>query len=325
MKVEIMGAGALGLMFGAALSAAGEEVRFWTRTPEQAEDLGRNGIRLIMDNGQEVFTPADRFQVESSRYIDKPKRPRFGADWILVTTKQRHMDERLYSHLQALRGQGTDMVCFQNGVGHIERLSEALGGQIVLAALTTEGARKEGSCTVYRSGRGQTRLGLTGIHDGAEHLKDKTENLASRLSMAGFPSVLSNDIDKEIYRKLLINAAINPLTALWRIRNGDLLASGERRALLVDLIEETLEIYNQYGIAYDAEIKDQVMAVCRSTANNMSSMLKDVLAGQVTEVNSINGHLVRMARKKDIKVPALEMVWRLVSSMTIQPEEDPRL
>ncbi|MNF15939.1 2-dehydropantoate 2-reductase [compost metagenome] len=57
----------------------------------------------------------------------------------------------------------------------------------------------------------------------------------------------------------------------------------------------------------------------------MSSMLKDVLAGQVTEVNSINGHLVRMARKKDIKVPALEMVWRLVSSMTIQPEEDPRL
>ncbi|USB34488.1 2-dehydropantoate 2-reductase [Paenibacillus sp. YPG26] len=325
MKVEIMGAGALGLMFGAALVAAGEDVRIWTRTAEQAEALGRDGIRLIMSEGQEVFAPAGRFLVESSRELDCQKIDRTNADWILVTTKQRHMDERLHRHLAVLRGEGTDIICFQNGVGHIERLSEALGGQHILAALTTEGARKEGDCTVYRSGEGQTRLGLTGIHEKAGLWLDKAENLAVSLTMAGFPAVLSNDIDKEIYRKLLINAAINPLTALLRIRNGELLASEERRALLIELIEETLDIYNHYGISYDADIKDQVFAVCRSTAHNMSSMLKDVLAGQVTEVNSINGQLVKMAHKKEIKVPAHERVWRLVSAMLAHPDGNSKL
>ncbi|RUT36395.1 2-dehydropantoate 2-reductase [Paenibacillus zeisoli] len=321
MRIEIVGAGALGLMFGAALSAAGEEVRFWTRTSEQARELSRNGIRLIMEGGQEELIPADLFEVESARNMDKACSYKFNADWILVTTKQRHMNDCLHSQLRTLLGPRTDIVCFQNGVGHIERLGEALGGQKVLAALTTEGARKEGDYTIYRAGSGQTRLGLTGMHDGAEQLREKAENLASRLSVAGFPSILSNDIDKEIYRKLLINAAINPLTAIWRVHNGELLASTERRALLASLIEEILQIYNHYGITYDADIQDQVTQVCRSTANNMSSMLKDVLAGQVTEVNSINGHLVRMAREKEIEVPALEMVWRLVASMTIEAEE----
>lgn len=318
MKIEIMGAGALGLMFGAALSAAGEEVRLWTRTSEQAEELNRKGIRLVMDSGQEVTIAANRLQAESTANMEKACGSKSNADWIVVTTKQRHLTESLYAHLQALRGEKTEIICFQNGVGHIERLSEALGGQMVIAALTTEGARKEGHCTVYRSGIGQTRLGLTGSYDKAEQLMDKAENLASRLSVAGFPSKLSNDIDKEIYRKLLINAAINPLTAIWRVRNGELLASEDRRALLTDLIEEALEIYNHYGIAYDPDIKAQVLQVCRSTANNMSSMLKDVLAGEPTEVNSINGHLVRMARERNIAVPAHEMVWRLVASMTTE-------
>ncbi|GIP20495.1 ketopantoate reductase family protein [Paenibacillus sp. J22TS3] len=316
MRVDIIGTGALGMLFGAALCSAGVQVRFWTRGEGQAEALRREGVRLQTAEDADILIPPGRCYVGVSSSLELYDPDEGGwPDWLFVTTKQRHMNEQLFARIKALKGPKTGIICFQNGVGHVQRLSEALGGEQVLAALTTEGARRTGYGTIVRAGKGQTRIGLPGGQPVSDCLRESAEILVGRLTAAGIPAVLSNDIDKEIFRKLLINAAINPLTAIWRVPNGELLATEMRRGLLLSLVRETLRIYDEYGIQYDPDMEEQVLGVCRSTSSNTSSMLKDVLSGEITEIDQINGYLVKLAQARGIQAPTLELVWRLVSAM----------
>ncbi|MNW61855.1 2-dehydropantoate 2-reductase [compost metagenome] len=148
--------------------------------------------------------------------------------------------------------------------------------------------------------------------------EERIFTLSRLLEQAGFDCTVSNEIDKLIYRKLLINAVINPLTALWRIPNGELITKEERKRLMRQLYEEVLLVYSERGICLDQDMWDHLILVCRSTATNTSSMLADVLAGRGTEVGSINGHIVRMAQKSGLTAPTHELLLHLIEGM--QPE-----
>ncbi|MGG1613464.1 ketopantoate reductase family protein [Paenibacillus sp. FSL K6-2441] len=311
MKVDIIGAGALGLLFGGKLAASGVPVRFWTRTPEQAAKLKKEGIRLAEADGTATVVDGQRLEAypvgEGSR-----DRASDTAEWLLLTTKQRHIDANLLTFLSRIVGPKTKVVCFQNGIGHLELIGNALPGVPLYAAITTEGAKRLNESSVNRAGQGITQIGANG---GMADLESPAESFVKMLEKAGFTALLSKDIGREIYRKLLINAAINPLTALWRLNNGQLLENDERIRLLRQLCDEGLRVYEAYGIPYDADMFDQIAAVCRSTSTNISSMLKDVQQGMPTEIDHINGKLVEMARSKGIAVPGHEMVWRLVRAL----------
>lgn len=311
MEFDIIGAGALGLLFGGKLAASGASVRFWTRTPEQAGLLKQEGIHLIEPDGTSLMIEGERFEVfymEESGEGENIKQ----ADWLLMTTKQRHLDAKLLTAVGRLAGPETKVVCFQNGIGHLEMIGSALPGVPVYAAITTEGAKRTNESNVIRAGHGRTQIGKSG---GAPDQNGDGESLAKMLGKAGFTALLSKDIEREIYRKLLINAAINPLTAIWRVANGQLLENEERLRMLRQLCEEGIAIYGAYGIPYDEDIFEQITEVCRSTSTNVSSMLKDVQQGTPTEIDYINGKLVEMARNKGLSAPGHETVWRLVRAL----------
>lgn len=323
MSIEIIGAGALGLLFGAKLAAAGERVRFWTRTPEQAALLKAEGIKLTEPDGTSQVIDGSRFGALCLEEIEN-EQGKANAEWLLITTKQRHINEHLLEAIRKLASPQAKAVCFQNGVGHLELVQQAIPGRPVYAAITTEGAKRTDGRSVSRAGYGETRLGIHWGSDGTREvqkgseaeLREKvTESLVKMLETAGFTAFLSKDIDREIFRKLLINAAINPLTALWRVPNGQLLDSEERRAVLRQLCDEGERIYRACGIPYDADIYEQILEVCRATATNVSSMLRDVLQGAPTEIDFINGRLVEMARAKRVSAPGHELVWRLVRAL----------
>lgn len=323
MKFEIIGAGALGLLFGAKLLSAGHEVTFWTRTHHQADLLTNQGYILEESNGSIHQIEASKFEaryikeaVEIGKYRE--------ADWVFITTKQRHLDRELLSIIQSLHGEKTGTLCFQNGMGHVEKLSASLKGRRIYTAVTTEGGKRIGTERVIRSGVGNTTIGIVERRspnsDQSEDKKEKCgcdrgENLVNTLVIAGFPAFLSKDIDREIFRKLLINAVVNPLTALWRVPNGELLETEERRKLLRQLCQEGATIYQANGISYDPDLYEQVSEVCRSTAGNISSMLNDVLQGVPTEVDFINGYLVEMGRSAGVSAPGHEMVWQLIRGL----------
>ncbi|WP_237691080.1 ketopantoate reductase family protein [Paenibacillus caui] len=310
MRLEIVGAGALGLLLSGGLASAGHDVRIWTRTAEQADLINTQGIETQREGKQPETVLAGIEAVSWEAEHIRKAREGHSADWILLTVKQRHIAGGLLDALPLLQGEKTGIVCFQNGMGHFDLLKCRLKEDSLYAALTTEGARQYDKRSVIRSEPGETRLGPVFTGDSVE-----LEKLAGKLQEAGFRASVSNHIDREIHRKLMINAAINPLTALWRIPNGELLASPHRRSMLDMLIAEGLAVYDACGIPYDTDLAEQIAGVCRTTSGNISSMLADVLRGEPTEVDYINGYLAAMARKSKVAAPAHEMVWKLLKGI----------
>lgn len=302
MGIEIIGAGALGLLFGSKLAAVGEKVRFWTRTPEQSIVLRTEGIRLMEADGKEQVIEADRFEVSCLDQLAEETMAFMEAERLFLTLKQRDINDALLSRLKQGIRPDTQWVCFQNGLGHLEKIRRVFPDSVLLTAITTEGAKRTDGRSVIRAGYGETKIG------GGR----SAEEVANLLEKAAFKAIVPQDINTEIYRKLLINAAINPLTALWQIPNGQLLATEERRTMLRQLSHEGEQVCAAYDIDIGTRLYEQITAVCEATFSNISSMLKDVQEGKPTEVDYINGQLVGMAHAKEISVPGHEVVWRLV-------------
>jgi 2-dehydropantoate 2-reductase len=138
----------------------------------------------------------------------------------------------------------------------------------------------------------------------------------SLLRAAGFDACATTEIEGVLWNKAVVNAAINPLTALWRVPNGDLLACEDRRALLATLAQEAASVAIARGVVIaPQDIAARVEAVCHATAANRSSMLQDIERGRPTEIDSINGVIVAEGRRLGVPTPVNETVWRLVRGL----------
>ncbi|WP_336761897.1 ketopantoate reductase family protein [Paenibacillus sp. USHLN196] len=313
MIIDVVGAGSLGLLYGGKLLAAGNQVRFWTRTTAQADLLNRIGVTIV-EQDRKIHIQPDQIQAKPINELSGTWE-RTPGEWLLLMVKQTSIDDFIHE-ISLLKDQVLNIACFQNGMGHLEKLKAALPNSLICSAITTEGAKRT-EYQVTRAGTGETRLGKRNIDIEASTSieMEKTFTLSRLMQQAGFDCTVSNEIDKLIYRKLLINAVINPLTALWRIPNGELINKEERKRFMRQLYDETLVIYSASGIHLDQDMWEQLISVCRSTASNTSSMLADVLQGRGTEVGSINGHIVRMAHKSGLAAPTHKILLDLIEGL----------
>jgi 2-dehydropantoate 2-reductase len=314
---HIIGAGSIGLLYGSKLCLSGHEVLFMTRTEEQAAYLNSEGIRLHDYNSKTHITPS-HFQAFSSANSNLMP-PTQRADWLIITVKQWQVNADLFKQIDLIASPDTNILCLQNGIGLADCLIDANIGQAVYSAVTTEGAKRSECNEVIHTGNGNTFIGITkmGIKQdiSSAEVKKYGENLADILKKAGFQSFLSNKIDIEIYKKLLINCIINPLTAIWRIPNGELIANLDRVKLVQKLCQEAEAICQANGIPIDFNLYDQVVQVCKGTFNNTSSMLNDILQGNQTEIDYINGHLVKLAIAANIEAPMHETITNLIKGI----------
>jgi 2-dehydropantoate 2-reductase len=317
MIIDVVGSGSLGLLYGGKLQDAGNEVRFWTRTVEQANKLSIEGFKVIEQENTIQIKP-DHIQVKPITELTRVWEHSPG-DWLLLMVKQTAIHDVL-REIGSLKTQVMNIACFQNGVGHLHVVQSIMPHSNIYSVITTEGAKREQD-GVIRAGIGETWLGKSSdvhISSLAPMSQKELLRIQGLLQQAGFGCTVSNEIDKLIYRKLLINAVINPLTAIWRIPNGELTIREERVKFMRQLYEEALVVYEASGILVDGDVWDQILSVCRSTASNTSSMLSDVLHGQQTEVQSINGQIVSMACRCGLSAPMHEILLHLIEGM--QPE-----
>ncbi|MFB5677303.1 ketopantoate reductase family protein [Paenibacillus terreus] len=313
MRIDIIGAGALGLLYAGKLAAAGMEIRLWVRRSESADILRQKGISIAEPSGETIFITYSQFEVH---LMDNWRLITEAGDWVFLMTKQDGIREAAEC-LAKGSAHHLQIMSIQNGIGHTDTLTKYLPYASIYRAVTTEGARRSGETAVIHAGKGQTELGSAirgGVvqpfsSDGREKL------LADRLTQAGLETRLSESIDKSIYRKLLVNAVINPLTAIWRVPNGELLSSPERMDLLRQLYDESIRIYEACGIGWEAEWWEELVQICRSTAPNRSSMLADVLAGRRTEIEAINGQFIRLAQESGVDSPLHRTVRDIINGM----------
>ncbi|ASR46741.1 2-dehydropantoate 2-reductase [Paenibacillus kribbensis] len=316
--IDIIGAGSLGLLFAGRLAATGTDVRLWTRTLEQARSIACDGI-TVFDKGGEiaVHVPGDTLKVAPLADWQRLN-SHAPAQWIFLMTKQGAIEEVLKQILPVAKTEReTGIVCLQNGIGHIERIRQAWPEAELYPAVTTEGAKRQGAASIVHAGAGVTEIGWY-EERGKTQDRNFKQYVLNRLLAAGFDVCLSKEIENGMYRKLLINAVINPLTAIWRIRNGELLLDPVRLHMMRKLYDEGIQVYEARGIRWDSSWWDQILNVCQATAENHSSMLADVLAQSMTEVASINGQLVQMAEQAGVTAPTHEVLWQLIEGMRLK-------
>ena len=276
--LAIVGAGALGLHFAARLAAVGP-VAVMARNRQRAEALERGvrvGDRLFVP---EVFAP------------DAPPQ----ADWVILLVKTGDTLDAARGAL-ALRPRG--VVSLQNGL--VEESLRAVCAPVPSGqGITTEGAfRDDGG--VRPAGAGETLL------------PPGFEAVAEALRQAGLRARVEPAIAAARLAKLLVNVAINPLAALFRVPNGALLAP-PHRVLLEALVDEAWPVLREAGLALDhAAALERVRAVAEATAGNRASMLQDVLAGRPTEIDAITGALLAMAETQGRDLPTHRAVHTLV-------------
>lgn len=305
MRIVIVGGGALGLLLAASLQKSGTSVTLVTRTAEQSEYIREHGIQFIMPHGQsEIVTLPEVTSIKRLYVIP-------AADFTLLTVKQ----SAVIPVGEKLAGWGNfgKLVGWQNGMGHMDILREILGSLPIYAAITTEGASRTGQNRVVHAGRGETRIGQFFSSD-----LSKTEEetvlgpLLQALNGAGFNASYDPAILERMWRKLIINSVINPLTALLETENGRLIESPYIRNVMKKLWEEGIAVAAAERISLDNGLWEEILQVCRNTYHNRSSMLQDIMNGRNTEISAINGFLVQKGAEHGLEMTANQLLLSLV-------------
>lgn len=293
--IAILGAGSLGRLWAATLPAG--QVAFVPRpqTPPESPCYRFHPVK-----GEPVPT--------SVPWLRPSQRP----DLLLVTTKAGDTFSALQSALPSIP-ESTPVVLFQNGMGSQQKVAEHWPERPILAASTTEGANRPTPDTLIHAGLGQTWVGA--LSKTAErHLETVTE----RLTHSGLTVTPETDIVARLWHKLVINAGINPFTAIMDCVNGDILAHPFYLQWIDPLCQEISEVSRSSGNPAESPpaLRRRIEAVAHSTAANTSSMRADVIAGRPTEIDYMNGYLSELGQRLGIETPVNQMLTEQVKQLT---------
>lgn len=201
-------------------------------------------------------------------------------------------------------------IMLHNGMGPQQALSEEFPNRVIWGA-TTCGAMRKDRNTIIQTAPGKTMLGLP-IHAG---LPDEVKTLILPAGNNG-PNVLgiefTGTIEQTLWNKVLVNAAINPITAIHQVTNGELLLQ-RFRSDITGICRETCSIMQENGIKAPADPVAFVLQVAHATANNRSSMAEDIRQNRATEIDYINGFLITQAKKLGISTPHLQRWYNAVA------------
>ena len=215
-------------------------------------------------------------------------------------------------HIGPLIGPGTLVVTLQNGIGHESTLSKIVKSEQIALGVTSQGATLLNEGHVRHAGSGPTTFGLV-IHN--PETKERLISLATLLNDAGWPSQVVEDIYPHIWRKLIVNVGINALTALCGLTNGKIPQYQESVRLQELAVAEAWTLSLKKDIALGLSLKeahDMVNSVCKTTAENRSSMLQDRIKNRLTEIDYINGAITGMGKELGVATPVNEVLTLLV-------------
>ena len=297
INLLIVGTGALATLFAERLSQAGNQITMLGTWKAGLDALHKDGARLVDANGNE-----QQFEVQA---IDDPRKCH-GTKYALVLVKA-WQTERVAKQLKECLADEGLVLTLQNGLGNRETLAQSLGLRRVVLGTTTTGATLLGP--------GLARAGGEGIISIERH--PALDPIEVALKSANFNVQVVDNAQSLIWGKLVINAAINPLTALLRVPNGKLLESPSARQMMGALANETALVAEAEKI--QLPFSNPIAAaeeVARKTAANHSSMLQDVLRGAPTEIEAICGAIVKAAQRHNIDTPANWAGWKLVKAIT---------
>lgn len=300
-SILIIGVGAMASLFAARLAASGVRVSMLGHWSAALEALQQDGVCLLDPDGQRRFFSV---QVSSDPQALAAGRG-LGFRWVLVLVKSWQTGAIAPALPSCLHPRGV-AVTLQNGLGNYETLAAVVGAESVAVGSTTLGAHLVAPGQVRLAGEGPVILGT----------HPRLACLVELLKQAGFEVRVSANLLELLWAKLVINAGINPLTALLEISNGEVLARPTARELLGSAVREAAAVAAAQGIVLPfSDPIAMVEAVARQTAHNRSSMLQDRLRQAPTEIDAICGAIVRAGERYGVPTPTNRILWLMVQAL----------
>jgi 2-dehydropantoate 2-reductase len=294
-RILIVGTGAMACLFASRLAPLVDVVMLGT-WQEGIQALQERGVRILESDGEER-----RFSVTAT---DNPAEC-YGTEDALVLVKSWQTARAADQLANCLEDDGIALT-LQNGMGNLEKLQERLGKGRAALGVTTTGATLLEPGLVRMGGSGPTHIVP----------RARLERLVSWLRQAGFVIHESNDLEGLVWGKLVVNAGINPLTAMLRVPNGELLERKDATLLMQAAAKEVVAVAEAKGVELPFEEPElEVVKVAHNTAKNHSSMFQDILRGAPTEIDAICGAIVREGHRYGVSTPVNETFWHLVRAL----------
>lgn len=282
MKIAVIGAGAMGSLYGGYLSKVSNEVYLVDVWQQHVDAINTEGLFIQENDETVVVHPKAISSASSIGYVDLA----------IVFVKSIITGSALKRNL-ALIGPNTIVLSLQNGYGNIEQIAEYVSVNNIIAGTTAHGSTILGPAHIVHAGIGETHIGWV-----RNKKNDRINNIAEIMRKAGFKTLVSDNVMELIWSKLIINVGINALTAILKVKNGNLLEQEETKLIMRMAILEAVNVANAMGYNFNVEeMVKKVMEVSFATSENKSSMLQDILNKRKTEIDTINGAIVKEGQK----------------------------
>jgi 2-dehydropantoate 2-reductase len=290
LQVAVMGAGAVGCYFGGMLARAGHDVTLIAR-PQHVDAIRRDGLHMdtqTFDEHVRVKASSDPAAVE-------------GAQLVLFSVKSGDTESAGHQ-IEPHVGKDTVVLCLQNGCDNDQRLRGVLAQPEVAAAVVFLGSEMRAPGVVKHHGSGELVIDpIRGIAD-----------LARTFEAAAIPTQVSDNVRGWLWRKLIINCAYNAISALARKPYGQIVPSPGVRDSMRDVMNECLAVAMAEGITVPGDVDAAVWRIVETIPQQYSSTAQDILRGKPTEIDYLNGHIVRRGKALGIRTPANQVLWAMV-------------
>ena len=295
MRVAVLGAGAVGCFFGGMLARAGHPVTLIGRAAH-VEAIRASGLRI------EARTFDERVAVEASTSPDAVR----GAELVLFCVKSM-ATEQAASEIAPFLDSAAIVLNLQNGVDNAERMQARIRRPVVPAVVyvATEMA---GPGHVKHHGRGDLVIGALDAKLPAGAL----ERIQAAFGKAGVPVVLSENVTGELWAKLVVNCAYNALSAITQLPYGVLIRGTGIRDVMRDVIEEALAVARVSGVRMEGDMLARTYAIAEAMPAQYSSTAQDLARGKPTEIEHLNGFVVRRGAALGVPTPANRALYALV-------------
>jgi 2-dehydropantoate 2-reductase len=287
MKIAILGAGAMGGLYGAYLSLH-NQVTLIDVNADMVQKINENGLKVHTKNGEtKIYRPNAAM----------PPYKGETADLVIVFTKSLHTYEAL-SRNKALLGDDTYILSLQNGSGHENIISQFADASRVLIGTTQHNADIPEAGVLNHKGYGPTYIGpIGGDTKAVSHIGDA-------FNACGLETILSRDVQKVVWNKLFTNVSISALTAVFQVPLGQISSNPHAWAICKRLIKEAVDVAAAMGMDFDYDQKvAEVKAIGDNNPAGLTSIYLDLKNGRKTEVDTISGSVVSAGQKYAVPTP----------------------
>lgn len=289
MNISIVGPGAIGSLWASYLHDAGHRVCLWSRQNTATLAIQRDDYPslLLKNNDPQALQQSD----------------------IILVTLKAPLVERVLTNIRHHIAPEAIVILLHNGMGTADKIKTLMPENPLVLATTTHGAYRKAANHVLHTGQGKTLLGA------ANHKAKQCEFLVDVFNHALAEVAWHDEIEHALWNKLAINCAINPLTAIHQIRNGEL-ARTEFRDQLQSIISEVCRVMQAEGVdAIETNLAVMVDQVIHATSNNFSSMEQDIAHQRASEIDFITGYLLKCANKHKIGVPTNQALFQAIKQI----------